>query len=82
MFGAQGFRAREAAANYKRRERRLVPDEVRAIRFANLHGNAEAPKVEVADQVEPEVTAETQVEAQADQTEQAEKKAGKGKAKK
>jgi hypothetical protein len=42
MIGTQGFRAREAAANYKRRERRLVSDEVRAVRFANLHGNADA----------------------------------------
>lgn len=39
MIGAQGFRAREATANYKRRDRKLVSDEVRAIRFANLHGN-------------------------------------------
>jgi len=41
MIGAKGFRAREATANYKRRERRLVSDAVRAVRFANLHGNAE-----------------------------------------
>lgn len=48
MIGAQGFRAREAAANYKRRERRLVSDEVRAVRFANLHGNAEKLVAETA----------------------------------
>jgi hypothetical protein len=45
MIGTQGFRAREAAANYKRRERRLVSDEVRAVRFANLHGMAAAASV-------------------------------------
>ncbi|MCA1379396.1 hypothetical protein I6F34_00980 [Bradyrhizobium sp. BRP05] len=38
MQGAKGFRAREAAANYKRRDRRLVSEEVRAIRAANLSG--------------------------------------------
>jgi hypothetical protein len=39
MIGSQGFRAREAAANYKRRQRKLVTDDVRAARFANLPGN-------------------------------------------
>jgi predicted regulator of Ras-like GTPase activity (Roadblock/LC7/MglB family) len=49
MIGTKGFRAREAAANYKRRERRLVSDEVRAARFANLHGNESAPKAAAVD---------------------------------
>jgi hypothetical protein len=57
MIGTRGFRAREAAANYKRRERRLVSDDVRAIRFSNLHGNADASEVtpvEATEPVEPE----------------------------
>jgi hypothetical protein len=71
MIGAKGFRAREAAANYKRRQRRLVSDDVRLARFANLHGIADESKAPVAaapvEPVEPvqpetEVTAETQVE--------------------
>ena len=73
MIGAQGFRAREATANYKRRDRKLVTDEVRAIRFANLHGNAEKSEAPVdkpeapvetvtPTQPEPETTEETQVE--------------------
>lgn len=46
MQGTKGFRARVAAANYKRRDRRLVSEEVRALRAAHLpgtsfHGNAE-----------------------------------------
>ena len=60
MIGAQGFRARAATANYKRRVRKLVPDEVRAARFANLHGlvvETPAPA-----QPEPEVTDETKVD--------------------
>ncbi|WP_029083413.1 hypothetical protein [Bradyrhizobium sp. th.b2] len=76
MFGAKGFRAREATANYKRRTRRLVTDEVRAIRFANLHGNAEpkAPAAPVVEPVEPtapaaEVTDETNVEQVAEDAE-------------
>src|SRR5262245_9235164 len=40
MFGARGFRAREAAANYKRRERRLVSEEVRLARASNLPGHS------------------------------------------
>jgi hypothetical protein len=66
MIGTKGFRAREAAANYKRRERRLVSDEVRAARFANLHGNAEpAEETEVKPaQTESVKEAETHVEGQ------------------
>jgi hypothetical protein len=65
MIGAKGFRAREAAANYKRRVHRLVPDEIRAARFANMHGHV-AETNEPAEPVEPvkvetEVTADTQV---------------------
>jgi hypothetical protein len=70
MIGAQGFRAREAAANYKRRIRKLVPDEVRAARFANLHGlviETKAPAAPADVPVQPEVaeTEETQVEQEA-----------------
>ena len=53
MIGTRGFRAREAAANYKRRERRLVSDDVRAVRFANLHGNADASEVTPVEATEP-----------------------------
>jgi RNA-splicing ligase RtcB len=63
MIGTKGFRAREAAANYKRRERRLVSEEIRAVRFANLHGNADeaevAEVVPAAAPVEPVKEAET-----------------------
>ncbi|GAA0005341.1 hypothetical protein [Bradyrhizobium elkanii] len=64
MLGAKGFRTREATANYKRRIRKLVTDEVRAARFANLHGNAEASPEPVApvEPVEPAAT-ETAPEA-------------------
>ncbi|WP_316207400.1 hypothetical protein [Bradyrhizobium sp. SZCCHNR3118] len=44
MIGAKGFRAREAVANYKRRVRKLVPDDVRAARAALMHGEAVATK--------------------------------------
>lgn len=70
MLGAKGFRTREATANYKRRIRKLVPDEVRAARFANLHGNDEPELETVESEAEVEVTAETQpeqTEAQADE---------------
>ncbi|BBB99784.1 MULTISPECIES: hypothetical protein [Bradyrhizobium] len=70
MLGAKGFRTREATANYKRRIRKLVPDEVRAARFANLHGNDEPELETVEPEAEVEVTAETQpeqTEAQADE---------------
>lgn len=76
MIGTKGFRAREAAANYKRRDRRLVSEEVRAIRAAKLpgtsfHGVAETSEAPVkpATQVQPEQevkTAETQVEQTAE----------------
>jgi hypothetical protein len=66
MIGAKGFRAREATANYKRRVRRLVSDEVRASRFANLHGMVETKAVAPA---KPEVTEETKVEQVAEQNE-------------
>ena len=63
MIGAKGFRAREATANYKRRVRRLVSDEVRAARFANLHGMVvETKSVESVAPAKPEVTEETKVE--------------------
>ena len=64
MLGAKGFRTRKATANYKRRIRKLVTDEVRAARFANLHGNAEASPEPVApvEPVEPAAT-ETAPEA-------------------
>jgi hypothetical protein len=76
MIGTQGFRAREAAANYKRRERRLVSDEVRAVRFANLHGMVAAPSVaEVAKVAEKVVPKTTVVEKPADEVAAAEKAA-------
>jgi hypothetical protein len=49
MIGAKGFRAREAAANYKRRQRRLVSDEVRAARAATLPGVSYHAIAEVTD---------------------------------
>jgi hypothetical protein len=69
MIGAKGFRAREATAHYKRRVRRLVSEEVRAARFANLHGIVETKAVGSAAPAKPEVTEETKVEQVAEQTE-------------
>ncbi|SDK40656.1 hypothetical protein [Bradyrhizobium ottawaense] len=40
MNGAKGFRAREAAANYRYRDRRLVSNDVRAARAATLPGTS------------------------------------------
>jgi hypothetical protein len=82
MIGTKGFRAREAAANYKRRERRLVSDEVRAARFANLHGNAEPAEEVKPAQTESVKEAETHVEGQeAAEVEGAEKAAAEAAAK-
>jgi hypothetical protein len=69
MIGAKGFRAREAAANYKRRDRRLVSDEVRAARTAALpgvsfHGIAEATD-EVAVKAAAEAAAKEATEKEA-----------------
>jgi hypothetical protein len=77
MIGAKGFRAREATANYKRRNRKLQTDEVRAARYANLHGNADesAPAaapvepVEPAAPVQPEAEVKTETPAEGQQTE-------------
>ncbi|MCW2078011.1 UNVERIFIED_ORG: hypothetical protein M2193_000186 [Bradyrhizobium japonicum] len=79
MLGAKGFRTREATANYKRRVRKLVPDDVRAARFANLHGNDEPELETVEPEAEVEVTAETQpeqTEAPADEASEAADEAG------
>jgi len=79
MIGAKGFRAREATANYKRRERRLVSDEVRAARFANLFGNdVDADEVEAVVTVETEqdVPSETQAEETAESTKEADAREG------
>lgn len=80
MIGAKGFRAREATANYKRRERRLVSDEVRAARFANLFGNDvdDADEVEavVAVETEQDVPSETQAEETAESTKEADAREG------
>ncbi|UPT95394.1 hypothetical protein J4G48_0040270 [Bradyrhizobium barranii subsp. apii] len=68
MIGAKGFRAREATANYKRRDRRLVSDEVRAARFAILFGNDvgddedEVETVVAVEAEQDEKPAETQAE--------------------
>lgn len=71
MNGTKGFRTREAAANHRNRNRRLVSEDVRLARFANLHGNDEAPAEPVAP-VEPEIEV-TPAEAPAvDEAEQAE----------
>ena len=79
MIGTKGFRTREAAANYRNRNRRLVSEEVRAARFANLHGYvgqpAEQPvKADVETTAEPtEQTEQALVEqTQAEQAEQSE----------
>lgn len=69
MIGAKGFRAREATANYKRRIRKLASDEVRAARFANLHGNAEPTPAVEPEAVEPAAEVEVTVETQPEQTE-------------
>lgn len=85
MFGAKGFRAREAAANYKRRERRLVTDEVRAARFAALYGTetqeVETPKpVPKVEETKVEATSADEAKAKADEKSTKEKKPAKGKA--
>jgi hypothetical protein len=70
MNGTKGFRTREAAAFRKNRSHRLTSEEVRAARFANLHGNAEAPVV-AAEPVEPVVDVvgtEVIADAPADET--------------
>jgi hypothetical protein len=69
MFGSKGFRAKEATANYKRRIRKLQTDEVRAVRFANLHGNAEPAPAAEPEAVEPAAEVEVTLDAQPEQTE-------------
>ncbi|WFU52308.1 hypothetical protein QA639_21620 [Bradyrhizobium pachyrhizi] len=78
MLGAKGFRTREATANYKRRIRKLVTDEVRAARFANLHGNADEstePDAPV-ESVEPETAPEAIEEQVAETADEAGDEAG------
>lgn len=58
MIGAKGFRAREAAANYKRRDRRLASEEVRAARAAQLPGVSYHASEEVKDDVAAKAAAE------------------------
>ncbi|WP_424578978.1 hypothetical protein [Bradyrhizobium sp. USDA 241] len=66
MIGAKGFRAREAAANYKRRDRRLVSDEVRAVRAAQLPGVSYHASEEVTDDVAAKAAAEAAVKEAAE----------------
>jgi hypothetical protein len=71
MNGTKGFRIREAAANRRNRNHRIVAADVRNARFANLHGNAVdaepvSPPAEVTDetkvdQTEVQTDAETEI---------------------
>lgn len=71
MIGAKGFRAREAAANYKRRDRRLVSDEVRAARAAQLPGVSYHASEEVTDDVAAKAAAEAAAKEAAEAAEKA-----------
>ncbi|MGJ4953035.1 hypothetical protein [Bradyrhizobium sp. HKCCYLS20291] len=67
MMGTTGFRAREAAANIRLRKQRIVSPEVRAARFANLHGNspAEDAAAEAAAKAAAEAAAKEAAEKEA-----------------
>lgn len=71
MIGAKGFRAREAAANYKRRDRRLVSDEVRAARTAALPGVSFHGDPEVKDDLAAKAAAEAAAKEAAEAAEKA-----------
>jgi hypothetical protein len=71
MIGAKGFRAREAAANYKRRDRRLVSDEVRAARTAQLPGVSFHGSAEVTDDLAAKAAAEAAAKEAAEAAEKA-----------
>lgn len=77
MIGAKGFRAREAAANYKRRDRRLASEEVRAARAAQLPGVSYHASEEVTDDVAAKAAAEAAAKeaAEKEAAEAAEKEA-------